>query len=466
MNHILRALRPKSTYLLLAVLAAIPMGALLPACSQIQGGANENERTPGNNDTGVEIGKNAIAISPDGRYFVYGAGGSLQRVDLPSGTRTKLTGVGAVDRLAFDTKVPDVVYVTTQESSLYGYNTATKKVLWSRELTQWDAYAPPSILPTEDGERLVVALPDEVRVLESATGKLQLSKTFDSSVVDVDVTADSESVLVTTTETWEGDGPITLVTVIDLNVAAVTTIKVPNCADELRISKDGTKAFLAPTRCTQDPVSVIDLTKRKFVRNLPGFGPVDLANDGRTAVAFMDVDSLDRSLFLDSDTVPEQDGSRYHMMFIDVDTLAFDTLPLGDELPSYALTPDGNVLLVDDESWYAEERLRLVDVPARRLLTIIGPDVQLLEYVLTGDSTEAYLVDRGLFRLSFEDAHVTSVDLAFTPSNINITPDDNTLLLRNAHAEEIWLFDIEAQATGTRIETPGLTVDASGSVWF
>lgn len=462
---IVQSLRPRSRSLLLAFLAAMPLGALLPACLEMKGGANDNERFAGNNDTGVEIGQNAIAISPDGSYFVYGSQGSLQRVELPAGTRTKLKGLGDVDRLAFDNKDPNVVYVTTADSSLYSYNTATAKVLWSRELSTWE-YDAPSIFPTEDGARLVITLSEEVRVLSAATGKLQLSKTFDSSVIDVDVTADSESMIVTTKESWEGAGPTTLVTVVDFDAADVTIIKVPNCADELRISKDGTKAFLAPTRCAQDPVSVIDLTKRKFVRNLPGFGPVDLSNDGRTAVAFMDVDNLDRSLFLDTDTVPARDGARYHMMFIEVDTLAFDTLPLGEELPSYALTPDGNILLVDDEGWYVDERLRLVDVPARRLLTIVGPDVQLLEYVLTGDSTEAYLVDRGLFRLAFEDAHVTSVDLAFTPSNINITPDDNTLLLRDAHAEEIWLFDTETQTTGTRIETPGLAIEGGGSVWF
>ena len=83
----------------------------------------------------------------------------------------------------------------------------------------------------------------------------------------------------------------------------------------------------------------------KFVRNLPGFGPVALGPDGTMAVGFLDMKIIDVELFDDPNDVPS-DPTRYQLMVIDTESLSYDFYAYGNNPPRYAMTPDGNVLLV------------------------------------------------------------------------------------------------------------------------
>jgi hypothetical protein len=169
--------------------------------------------------------------------------------------------------------------------------------------------------------------------------------------------------------------------------------------------------------------------------------------------AFIDLENVDESLFDSPDDIPDEADGRYHLMFIDSRDLGFDTLPVGDSLPRYALTPNGKMLLVDSASWFDDGKLRVLDIASREIRSISGPDVRLDDYVITTDSTRVFLLDRGLFDLSIPERLVSSVGLDFVPSNLNITPDDKHLLLRES-GRSIWVYDIESGHTVVEIEPP------------
>ena len=130
---------------------------------------------------------------------------------------------------------------------------------------------------------------------------------------------------------------------------------------------------------------------------------------------------------------------------------------LGDVLPRYALTPDGKMLLIDEDRRLQHMRMRVLDIDAGTMRTISGPDVQLDNFVITSDSSTVFLLDHGLFELSVDEALVTSVAIDFTPSNINITPDYHYLILRQSD-NRLWMYDIAKEEIRYGIE---LGIDTS-----
>jgi hypothetical protein len=259
----------------------------------------------------------------------------------------------------------------------------------------------------------------------------------------VDLVPGQARVLITEGHEWTDAGPSTRLHSLDLTTGEVTRFEVPNCASELVLTPNARFAFLAPTRCTKDPVSLIDLDANRFVKNLPGFGPVAVAPDGMLAVAFIDATHIEPSLYDDPAKIPPADQGRYHLMLIDTATLDFRTVPLGDSLPRYAITPDGQILLVDSPSWIQDGRLRLLDVAGARLVSLSGTDdVRLESYVITSDAERIYLLYDGLYRIDVAEARLQRIPLPFTPLNLNLTPDDARLILRESD-ERMWLYDIE-----------------------
>jgi len=420
---------------------------LMSAC--FEGGANPNQRTPGNPDDGVGISLGEIAVHPSGDYFLSRAGNGLLVGAIESGNTRIVSGVRNPGRLAFAHGDP-VVYVTTilgTRVSIGAYDLHADVKLWQHpvEPPGADGYAAtdrgPTLKVTTDDRHLLLVQRDRIDVLDTADGVTRKTFLFERRIIDVDVLEPTSRVLVTLAHAWQGDRVSTRVSFIDLERDHQHTITVPNCSDEMAVMPSGRFAFLAPTTCQRDPVSVIDLERERWIRNLPGFGPVAIAPDGDVAVAFLDATSLDPALFDDVEQIPSSDDVRYHVMFIDTATLEFATLPIGNTLPRYALTPAGNLLLVDSASWYEEGKLRLVRIASREIHSVTGPDVRLDRFVITSDSLRLFLLDNGLYDLSLEAARVERVGLHFVPTHINITPDDAHLLLRE-DATTMWVFRI------------------------
>ncbi len=437
---------------------------------QIEGGWNENQREPGSGDQGVALSWGEIAVDPGGDYFVSSLDDSLLLVRLDSGEQeTILEGLKPA-RLAFANTRP-VIFVAGEldgDEMLIAYDVTRASELWRKRLGSSDDHAIFSVARlnmtvTGDDAHLVLSDRRAIQVHSPSEGTVGLTRSFGDSIEDIDL-AGNGRLLVTLETEWDGDTPFTSIVSVSLDTGATVTIEVPNCSDELVLSPDGRSAFLAPTTCVEptsnrnkDPVSVIDLEKNEFVRNLPGFGPVAMDRAGKRMVAFMDMDNLDRSLFDSPEDVPAREESRYHLMFIEVDDLSFSSLALGDVLPRYALTPDGKMLLIDEDRWLQQMRLRVLDIDSKTMSTISGPDVQLDNFVITSDSSTVYLLDHGLFELSVGEALVNSVAIDFTPSNINITPDDRYLILRQSDTR-LWMYDTLQQEICYGVE---LGVDAS-----
>ncbi len=417
-------------------------------CDFSEGGLNQNEQGSGNQDDGVELDVGRIAVDPTGKYFLADADGQLLYAEIASGSTRLLDEVEDPVRVVFDDQAQRIFLTSTDDGGkIVAYRLTENKADWTvpsqvlgnfewfEGLTQW-----PKLDLTSDESGLIVSDPERIRVLDTNDGSERIDVSFDAEIIDLDVLPDGQHALVTLDHEWGDEGPNTVIVRVDLNTGAKENLNVPNCADELIVNRVGTKAFLAPTTCSQDPVSVIDLESFEFVRNLPGFGPVALAPQGGDVVAFMDKENLDESLFGELGDLPEGD-ERYHMMFIDPKTLQFDSIPLGDELPRYALTPDGKILLIDSNDWYDDARLRVLDIEKKEMVLVAGPDVRLNEYVITNDSQRAMLVDDGLFEIDIPERVVGSVAIDFIPEHINITPDDKYVLLREENEDRIWVVD-------------------------
>lgn len=432
---------PRLTLGALALLAA-------SACD-LSGGANRNQSSPGNMDQGVDLGQGNIAVHPRSGSFiarVKGGGTIHGHVD---GSWKELD-LEFPERLAFAPK-RDVVYVASQNDggTLVAYDLKQDEPLWRAKSSlaaepeyDWtiDGSNWPWLQVSTDDEHLVVIERRRVEVRTTSDGARVGGWTAPTEIVDVDLSHDGTKAFVVT----DGAEPMqTRFFTLSLPDMERTAITVPNCAAPLAIEPKGKYGFMAPTRCNADPVSVIDLEQGEFVRNLPGFGPVALAGKGRLGVAFVDLADLDESLFLDTDPRPEGDR-RYHLMLIDTQTLEFEFAELGDTLPRYATTPDGKLLLLDHDSWYEDEQVRLFDIESKTFEPLVGPAIQLDAFVITQDSKRAFALDRGVFELDFASAIVSSLPLALVPTSINITPDDATLLMRE-ELGPIHVYDIGAR---------------------
>jgi len=431
------------------VLASLLTLGLFTGCDLGDGGANDGQRQPGGGDDGVALQSGEIAVSPHGTTFLARVGSDLIHADV-DGSWRKLGHLEDPERLVFS-PTREVIYVITDDPNrLRAHDLTTDRQLWSAHvpggedyLWDWEGVdVRPWLHVTSDDRFLAVVTYDEVALYDAQTGETAGRWSSDRQIVDFDLDPSGDAAFVTLSEDWDDNGPSTPFVTLELPSLAQTQIALPNCADETVMDAEGRYAFMAPTRCNQDPVSVIDLHSGEFVRNLPGFGPVSLAAGGDIAVAFMDLDNLDEDLFLPGDPKPEGDR-QYHLMLIDTKTLEFDTVELGDSLPRYAPTPDGKLLLVDANAWYDDERVRVFDLATGELHSVLGPDIRLENFVMTSDSKYAYLVDDGAYELSIAERILSSLPLSIIPTNINLTADDRWLLLQD-DLGPVHIYDREA----------------------
>ena len=428
---------------------------LMSAC--YEGGSNQNQRKPGNQDDGIGVSLGDIAVHPSGSYFLSSAGDELLLGTIQSGKTTIVSGIRNPDRLAFAHGDP-TVYVTTvrhERVDIVAVDLRADAIVWKQPVEPSDAARGPtlSLKVTLDDRYVLVIQHDRIDVLDAADGVTRKTFLYHRPIVDVDLLEPGTRLLVTLAHVWHGDRVFTPISFVDLSRDHHRTIEVPNCSDEVAVAYSGRFAFLAPTTCARDPVSVIDLQRERWVRNLPGFGPVAVAPRGEMAVAFLDRNNIDPELFDDPAQIPSMGDVRYHVMFIDTRTLEFNTLAIGNALPRYALTPAGNLLLVDSSSWDEEGRLRLVRVASKEVHDVSGPDVRLDQFVITSDSLRLFLLDGGLYDLSFEAARAERVALPFVPTNINITPDDTHLLLRE-DPTTMWVFRVSDMTLAHPMRAP------------
>jgi hypothetical protein len=344
-------------------------------------------------------------------------------------------------RLAFSKKRPVVYVASDATGEIVAVDVDQKKALWHRSVTD-TAVDSMRIESSRDDRFILAGSASGAEVLDAQTGELVTHVSLDQGLVDAEILGDSKRAIFVEQHQWAEEIPHTRVSVLNLETLGKTTLDVPNCSDDIVVSADGARAFLAPTTCSRDPVSVIDLTagNEHYQKNLPGFGPVAMSPDGTTAVAFLDRTQADASLFDDPGQIPDESGPTYHILLIDSVSLKYELVPFADVLPRFAVTPDGNVLLVDSGHMDGAPA-RLLDVSSRSFRDIQGPDVVLDDFAISSDSKHAYALNVALADLDIDGAKASLIDPGFTPKNLNISADDQALFLRRSESE-ICVFDL------------------------
>ena len=410
-------------------LAAWALGAMMTAaCLPNLGGANRGTKEPGDGDDGVALGRLArreIAVAPGGTFALYGYDGELLLADLVAQRAESFGELSMPSVVAFWAAGEGFFGLTAPEDPrsptqrLFSFDVGARKLLWEQPVQRADR----ALRPLAGGQRLFLwGTRGNARFVGASSGQTEGLVPVEGELVDVDELP-SGALLLTETPPPGRGGPRTILRVVTPEGETSCRLEVENCADEVLVSPDGARGFLAPTFCGKDPVSVVDLRGCKLEATLPGFGPVALARQGATVVAFADRDA-------EGPLPPElrQSPRRYHLLLIDARTLAVETLPLDDWLPRYAAPPSGRLLIVDTAR-KPPVQPRLIDLERRSVAPIFGPAVPLESFVVTPDERHVFAMFHGLYLLRTGRQQLDSLPLAFVPEAINRTPDGKTILL-------------------------------------
>ncbi|MEZ4439564.1 MAG: hypothetical protein R3B72_10775 [Polyangiaceae bacterium] len=446
---------------------ATPLTAAALSSTLVAGcdiGLNDGLHNPGDEPGGVNLAFGDIAVSPDGKYVVFEQNDQLALGWVETGAIETLP-IYAPARLAFS-KSRDVVYVTTELGSLHALDISDRDNLWSVSTGLSDD---PMLVVTKDDSRVAVGSSRFVALYDTAAGDPVATTELDRPIVDLELLPDDGRVLAVEEHVWPEDEqgpPTTEIHVISLEGGASRSFSVPNCADDIIVPSHGAMALLAPSLCLRpstgsghDPISYIDLTpgEEAFVKNLPGYGPVALTPDGTTAVGFLDLQEVEASLFEDPEQIPQ--GPRYHLMILDTETLSYDFAPYGEVIPRYALGPDGHTLLVDEP---LGDTARIFDVETMAFRDVAGLSTY-EQLSFTSDTKSAYVlsdweqhltgeesyVDYALFQLDVDSAKARTMKTDFRPRNINFSPDDARLFLRQSDTE-ICIYDLASESCSQR----------------
>ena len=300
-----------------------------------------------------------MVVSPDGKWALMQRNQTSVLLDIGSMTAREMAT--QVTRFVFAEDGTHGLALLA-DGTLVDYDLASLAVRWQTRL-ELQAGASPSLLrQRENGALVLVGDGASVLIVDAEAGELVRRVELRSAAVELSFVPGKQRALVVGATRWDAHRPATEVAEIDLTSYAVASIDVPNCTAPIEVLPDASRALLSPTFCEEgvastsqqtwtnpDPVSIIDLADSgpTFVRNLPGFGPVALEPEGKRAVAYLDVQRVDASLFDDPTQVPSASGPRYYVMSIDPKTLGFQLFPIGEVLPRFVLARDGKSLLVD-----------------------------------------------------------------------------------------------------------------------
>jgi WD40 repeat protein len=444
-------------------LATALVATALPGCFEL--GLNTEESKPGNQVGGNSVDSD-LSLSADGRYLVTRTKDSrgdrrvwsvdldqLSGISLPlgDGTTRMLFGKGSTAYfLAYESQDAN----NLPRSVVHSVSLATGRIERS-----WTLDGAATLLSIDEKRGRVVAwstLPWTIskngegrwamQILDVASPEGETQHLdFDHRIVDARFVPSTGDLAVV------GDvAPMeSQVTLYEPVAKKRHEIDVPNCASSLQLSPQGRTAMLAPTNCSKDPVSIIDLIARTFRKNIPGFGPVAWSPDGEYAVAFGRKDDLKAVANIDT-------TAAISLLFIEAATLEIEVLELGDDIPIYSITPDGQVVLIYSiftSSSY--DGIVMVDVATRTLRETSGPEVGLSEFVMSPDGQLVYLIDGGLFRLDVQTGKIAYVNLPCggageptrcNPDLINLMPGGRTLILGYKDLAEFGLYDVPSDS--------------------
>jgi hypothetical protein len=319
-------------------------------------GANANDRSMVKD--GESIATGSMIVSPSGKYIVMQRNSVTLIHDVAQ--RSYLEAAFYAQRVGFSPN-SEIAYVTHSlngSPSISAIDLASGAALWSRSLPEPAS----SLRVSPSGASIALSDARGAFFVSAQRGEISGRFPVASAVSFSAWIPNSNRALFVAQTRWPDGKPHTPVYVADGTSGLAKTLDVPNCESPIVVTPDGKRAFLSPTYCVPgaqavpgqvwtnpDPVSVIDLdaSGAQFVKNLPGFGPVVMDNEGSRVVAYLDTQRMDAAMFDDPRQVPSKDFDRYHLMTIDPKTLKFSLAPIGNAIPRFAMTRDGRGLLVD-----------------------------------------------------------------------------------------------------------------------
>lgn len=492
--------------------ARVALAVLLAACGTVEndaqeGGANANDRS-GGGEVGERLETGAMVVSPNGAWIVARRNTTALFVDVKNQRLREVDGnLGLSERWIFS-PARDVVYaMLPQRMGIVAVDLATGAQLWSTMPAFVATSGAIHAKVTSDDRTLLVSDYGRVFVIDAKTGDVRGVAKAPGLATDLELLPDGRHAVVVGETSWETGSPLTDVTLVDVAKVSSTSIEVPNCAAPVAIVPDGSRALLSPTFCTPgsapvpksgwrnpDPVSVIDVDAQagtlRFVKNLPGFGPVALLPNGR-AVAYLDTKRIDRAMFDDPSQIPGADAPQYHLMLIDPATMKFDVHPIGAALPRFAPATDGRSLLVDatsavvrseatatitlDETGFRAQLgafddpsgslFGVFDLETNRYVPFAGPPAALDRFVQLGDGSQVFTLKndgRGGALFAIDLSARTTIDLNRSLRDIGILPDGRTLVLRirlestaDGRLREEFCFSRDARTCEGRVEYVG-----------
>lgn len=497
---------------LLARGVRVALAMTLVACGTVgdatqEGGANGNDRSAGGED-GERLQTGAMVVSPNGDWIVARRNTSALFVDVKNQRLREVDGaLGLSERWVFSPSRNVAYAMLPQRTGIVAVDLATTQQLWSTMPAFVSTGGAIHARITSDDRTLLVSDYGRVFVIDAKTGDIRGVAKAAGVATDLEILPGDKQAIVVGETQWDTGNPLTNVTLVDIAKVSSTSIDVPNCAAPIAIVADGSRALLSPTFCTPgsapvpksgwtnpDPVSVIDIDAQagalRFVKNLPGFGPVALLPSGR-AVAYLDMKRIDRSMFDDPAQIPGASAPQYHLMLIDPASMKFDLHPIGAALPRFAPAKDGRSLLVDatsavvrseatatitlDETGFRAQvgvfddpsgsLFGAFDLETKRYVPFAGPPAALDRFVQLGDGSQIFtLKDNGrggaLFAIDLSSR--TTIDLNRSLRDIGILPDGRTLVLRirlesttDGRLREEFCFSRDARTCDSRVEYVG-----------
>lgn len=480
----------------------------MAACNAVgdgteEGGANANDRSDGNAE-GDRLETGAMAVSPSGAYIVARRNTTTLIVDVHGQKLTELNLLG--ERFVFSKKREVVYAILANLQGVVAIDLATSQELWRSQPAFTSNAGAFLARVVDDDTTLLIADYDRVFSLDPQNGDVRgVTASVGTKPVDLELLPGDQEALVVGSTTWADGGPHTPVSLINVAARTAATVDVPNCAAPITIVPGAARALLSPTFCTADaearakgwsnpdPVSVIDIDRSagtlKFIKNLPGFGPVSLLADG-SAVAYLDTKRMDPSMFDDKSQVPGAGADQYHLMFIEPASMKFALHPIGNQLPRFAPGRDGKSLLVDasvvmvrneasasvtiDSSGKITAEVKgafgdtsgslfgVFDLQSKTYVPFAGPAAALDRFVQLGDGSRVFTLKdngRGGDLFAIDVTGRTSIDLGRSLRDIGILPDGRTLVLRirleptsDGYLREEFCFSTDAQTCASSIQ--------------
>jgi len=286
-----------------------------------------------------------------------------------------------------------------------------------------------------------------IEVEATHTGKTA-ALTLGGAARDIDALSAGKRLAITWSVGGEQGARISLVKLADLFASprrdklAPVVIKVPNCADELVIVPGENKALLSPAWCGTDPISLIDLHKAAFIKNLPGFGPIAVSEDGATAVGYTRKDAM-------ADKWGTEQPTEIALIVISLANDSWKLHPWGAALPTFTIAPGGKHLYafdrIDGHGDKAAGKFVQLELATLKERPIIGGAVTMDRFAWSGDGKHLFLLSNcALYQVANGLPVAHHVAVPGEPELLNLRPQQDKLILGEDDAPLFYIVDLHA----------------------